>query len=72
MEEPLIPIFKPIGMSIDEFAEEVRVAQDLHDLWLYKQNFVPAKTELELQEEDLWYETLKQEMEQTSYKRWYV
>lgn len=83
MEEPFVPFTKPYGMSDEQFEEEVKIAQDLHDLWLYKQSFEPQQSEEDIwidimveedqkHEEDLWYESLKEEMEQTSYKNWYV
>lgn len=73
MEEPFIPFYRPYGMSDEQFEEEVRVAQDLHDLWLYKQSKIkPILSEQEQMEENLWYETLKEELEQTSYKNWHV
>jgi len=70
MEEPFVPFTRPYGMSEEEFEEEVRIAQDFHDLWLYQQQFQNIQDNVS--EEDLWYEILKEEMEQTSYKNWYV
>jgi hypothetical protein len=70
MEEPFVPFTKPYGMSDEEFEEEVRIAQNFHDQWLYQQEF--QKIQDEKHEEDLWYEHLKEQMEQTSYKNWYV
>jgi len=74
MEEPFVPFNKPYGMSDEEFEEEVRVAQNFHDLWIYQQSFQQLQDEQDRMrhEEDLWYEILKEEMEQTSYKNWYV
>lgn len=70
MEEPFVPTVKPSGMSDEQFEEEVKIAQNFHDLWLYQQEF--QKIQDEKTEEDLWYEILREEMEQTSYKNWYV
>jgi len=72
MEEPFVPFTKPYGMSDEQFEEEVRIAQDLHDLWLYKQSFQQSEDDRRRHEEDLWYEVLKEEMEQSSYKNWHV
>jgi hypothetical protein len=74
MEEPFVPFNKPYGMSDEDFEEEVRIAQNFHDLWIYQQSSQQLQDEQNriYHEEDLWYEILKEEMEQTSYKKWYV
>lgn len=59
MEEPFVPFTRPYGMSEEEFEEEVRIAQDFHDLWLYQQQFQNIQDNVS--DEDLWYEILFQE-----------
>ena len=67
MEEPFVPFTKPYGMSNEQFEEEVRVAQDLHDLWLYKQSFQQSEDDRRRHEEDLWYDILYKEQMEYNY-----
>lgn len=67
MEEPFVPFTRPYGMTEEDFDEEVRVAQDMHDLWIYKQSFQQSEDDRRRHEEDLWYDILYQEqMEQNN------
>jgi hypothetical protein len=48
MEEPYIPFYKPYGMSDEEYAYEVRLAENRHDQWTEFNQLEIMKEEYEI------------------------